>query len=187
MSNHARGLWGYSGKTASGLELTIQATGMGGPSAALVLADLAKLGVRRAVRVGTCTAVAGRSRLGDLLVVGKAVAGGGSSTSFGLDAGDMVTPDPALLAGLERAPGSKMKAAIIASLDTTEAGMDELPDTVAAADMQTVAVLARGAQLNMATAAVVIVSDASGERLSDEQLEATTRRAGHVALGGLSR
>ncbi len=54
MSNHARGLWGYSGRTPAGERLTIQATGIGGPSAALVLADLAKLGVRRAVRVGTC-------------------------------------------------------------------------------------------------------------------------------------
>ena len=30
---------------------------MGGPSAALVLADLAELGVRRAIRVGTCAAL----------------------------------------------------------------------------------------------------------------------------------
>src|SRR5512146_1558352 len=56
MSNHARGLWGYSGRTPAGNELTIQATGMGGPSAAIVLGDLAELGVRRAVRVGTCVA-----------------------------------------------------------------------------------------------------------------------------------
>src|ERR1041384_2604964 len=31
MSNHARGLWGYSGVTPDGKELTIQSTGMGGP------------------------------------------------------------------------------------------------------------------------------------------------------------
>ena len=37
MSNHARGLWGYSGLTAGGRGLSVQATGMGGPSAALVL------------------------------------------------------------------------------------------------------------------------------------------------------
>ena len=57
MSNHARGLWGYTGRTPAGVRLTIQATGMGGPSAALVLADLAELGVRRAIRVGTCVAL----------------------------------------------------------------------------------------------------------------------------------
>ena len=38
MANHARGLWGYSGLTPEGRGLTVQATGMGGPSAALVLA-----------------------------------------------------------------------------------------------------------------------------------------------------
>src|SRR5829696_5546784 len=71
MSNHARGLWGYTGKTAAGKELTIQATGMGGPSAAVVLADLAELGVRRAIRIGTCASL-GNLSLGDLLVVSEA-------------------------------------------------------------------------------------------------------------------
>src|SRR6476469_7789804 len=66
MSNHARGLWGYSGLTPAGDELTIQSTGIGGPSAALVLADLAELGVRRAVRVGTCTGLRAGTSLGDL-------------------------------------------------------------------------------------------------------------------------
>src|ERR1700748_463719 len=53
MSNHARGLWGYSGRTPEGQGLTVQSTGIGGPSAALVLSDLAELGVKRGVRVGT--------------------------------------------------------------------------------------------------------------------------------------
>ena len=54
MSNHARGLWGYSGAAvADGEPLTIQSTGIGGPSAALVLGELVELGVRRAIRVGS--------------------------------------------------------------------------------------------------------------------------------------
>ena len=56
MSNHHRGLWGYYGETAAGAELTVQATGIGGPSAAIVLGELAELGLRRAIRVGTCAA-----------------------------------------------------------------------------------------------------------------------------------
>ena len=39
MFNHNRGLWGYSGTAADGDPLTIQSTGMGGPSAAIVLED----------------------------------------------------------------------------------------------------------------------------------------------------
>ena len=33
MMNHARGLWGYTGTAPDGALLTVQATGMGGPSA----------------------------------------------------------------------------------------------------------------------------------------------------------
>src|ERR1700743_2994796 len=72
MSNHARGLWGYSGTAPEGRGLTVQATGMGGPSAALVLSDLAELGVRRAIRVGTCAALAEGLRPADLLLVREA-------------------------------------------------------------------------------------------------------------------
>ena len=38
MFNHNRGLWGYTGTAADGEPLTIQSTGMGGPSAAIVIA-----------------------------------------------------------------------------------------------------------------------------------------------------
>src|SRR5262245_8932635 len=72
MSNHARGLWGYYGRTPAGRELTVQATGIGGPSAALVLADLAELGVRRAVRVGTATGLDPELEAGELVVVSEA-------------------------------------------------------------------------------------------------------------------
>ena len=64
MSNHNRGLWGYTGETPEGRQLTVQSTGMGGPSAAIVLHELAELGVRRAIRVGTCGALDGSLELG---------------------------------------------------------------------------------------------------------------------------
>ena len=52
--NTNRGLWGYTGTAADGAPLTIQSTGMGGPSAAIVAEELIGLGARRLVRVGTC-------------------------------------------------------------------------------------------------------------------------------------
>ena len=42
MFNHNRGLWGYSGTATDGEPLTIQSTGMGGPSAAIVISELAR-------------------------------------------------------------------------------------------------------------------------------------------------
>ena len=41
MFNHNRGLWGYTGAASDGRPLTIQSTGMGGPSAAIVISELA--------------------------------------------------------------------------------------------------------------------------------------------------
>ncbi len=172
MSNHARGLWGYSGVTAAGNDLTIQSTGMGGPSAALVLADLAKLGVRRAIRVGTCAAVEPGREPGVAILVGEA-----------LRAGEPAHPDPGLTQGLERELGIA-EAERVASLD--DPGADP-PLGVAAADMQTATVLARGRDLGIAVAAVLIVErSAGGERIADDVLEAAAKRAGQAAARILS-
>src|ERR1700753_2733261 len=78
MFNHNRGLWGYTGTAADGEPLTIQSTGMGGPSAAIVIAELADLGARRLLRVGTCGALDGALALGELLIVAEAVSADGT-------------------------------------------------------------------------------------------------------------
>src|ERR1700758_740815 len=83
MFNHHRGLWGYSGLASDGAPLTIQSTGMGGPSAAIVISELIELGVRRLFRVGPCGALAPGLRLGDLLVATEAFAADGTSRALG--------------------------------------------------------------------------------------------------------
>ena len=57
-STTTAGLWGYTGVAPDGAPLTIQSTGMGGPSAAIVISELIDLGARRLLRVGTCGALA---------------------------------------------------------------------------------------------------------------------------------
>jgi Phosphorylase superfamily len=57
MLNHHRGLWGYTGTAVDGALLTVQSSGLGGPSVAAVVGDLALLGARRLVRIGTCIGV----------------------------------------------------------------------------------------------------------------------------------
>ena len=83
MFNHNRGLWGYSGEARDGRPLTIQSTGMGGPSAAIVIAELADLGAETLLRVGTCGALDGSLALGDLLVASEALAADGTSRALG--------------------------------------------------------------------------------------------------------
>nr|MBA3406732.1 purine-nucleoside phosphorylase [Solirubrobacterales bacterium] len=82
MLNHHRGLWGYSGPAADGEPLTIQSTGLGGPSAAAVISDLVALGACRVIRVGTAAGV-GETPLGALIVADAALAGDGASRALG--------------------------------------------------------------------------------------------------------
>ena len=83
MFNHHRGLWGYTGAAPDGLPLTIQSTGMGGPSAAIVLTELISLGVTRAIRVGTCGALVPGLGLGELLIASEALCADGTSRALG--------------------------------------------------------------------------------------------------------
>jgi uridine phosphorylase len=180
MSNHARGLWGYSGTTPEGHELSVQSTGMGGPSAALVLADLAELGLRRGIRVGTCTALRPEARLGELAIVSDAVVW---PRREGIEAAH---PDPALTAALTSALGEAARPVVVASLDTLPGdGAGKAAADVA--DMQTATLLGRGAELGLALAAVLIVAaTASDEQLGDGETEEAGKRAGVAARAVLS-
>lgn len=171
MSNHARGLWGYGGITPEGKEMTIQATGMGGPSAAVVLADLAELGVRRAIRIGTCASL-GDLELGGLLVVSEARTPEGVSSR----------PDRGLSEGLDQAlPDAHLGQAV--SLDVLHDPERERPSVLAeVADMQTAALLTTATERGVAAAAVLIVSERGNSgQLQDEELEETAKRVGGVA------
>lgn len=181
MCNHARGLWGYSGQTPAGRELTVQSTGMGGPSAALVLSDLAELGVRRAIRVGTCTALEPELAPGRLLAIAEA------HTWSGGGAGESVLPDPELAAALRRRLGEEGESATVASLDVLHAGGAPPPVAAgAAADMQTASLFARGEALGVALAAVlIVVESASGETLTEAAAELAAKRAGGAAAAAL--
>jgi purine-nucleoside phosphorylase len=167
MSNHARGLWGYSGPTADGRGLNVQATGMGGPSAALVLADLAELGVRRAVRIGTCAAARPGAALrpGDLVCVTEA-----RPWSFDR-AGAAVVPDRALAERLVAELGEAARPGRVASLDVLHPAPGHPTPDGDVADMQTAALLAAGRDLGVALAATLIVTEAEGaEPLDDDSL-----------------
>jgi uridine phosphorylase len=180
MSNHARGLWGYSGKTPNGRRLTVQSTGMGGPSAALVLGDLAELGVRRAVRVGTCVAIDPEPAPGDLLLVSEAHAWGGGG------GGEAIAPDAALTTALTERLGEAARPAAVASLDFLHRGGGRegvYAERVDAADMQTAALLLRGKELGVALAAVLVVAEsAAGTGADDEALAEAAERAGKAAV-----
>jgi uridine phosphorylase len=199
MSNHARGLWGYTGETPAGHPLSIQSTGMGGPSAAIVLHELAGLGVRRAIRVGTCGALDATLGHGDLIVAGEALAEDGASRALG--AGEAAEPDPELTGRLAGAlPGAPATVRIVTTDLFYESGADHaaLPGERAdawlrrgavAVEMEAATIFTLGGRLGVATGCVLAVSDTfeDGERrrIADERLADAAARMGSVAVAAL--
>src|ERR1700722_5397544 len=115
MFNHNRGLWGYTGTAADGAPLTVQSTGMGGPSAAIVIAELADLGARRLVRVGTCGALDPEPAFGDIVRAPEGIPADGTSRALG--ASTSVPADPELLAALLAAADEPVRAGPVVSTD----------------------------------------------------------------------
>jgi uridine phosphorylase len=198
MSNHARGLWGYTGRTTEGRPLSIQSTGMGGPSAAIVLRELAELGVRRAIRVGTCGSLVDELAHGDLTVAGEALAEDGTSRELG--AGDLAQADGELTARLVSQHDESASAARIVSTDLFYGGgsgegarqprLDAWRRRGAiAVEMEAATLFTLGPELAVATGCVLAVSDtfAEGgrERIGDEELAAAAERMGALAAGAL--
>ena len=70
--NTERGMLGYTGEF-EGRPVSVQATGMGCPSAAIVIEELVQLGVKRMLRVGTCGGLQPDLQLGDLIVALAAI------------------------------------------------------------------------------------------------------------------
>jgi DeoD family purine-nucleoside phosphorylase len=197
MFNHNRGLWGYTGTAADGEPLTIQSTGMGGPSAAIVIEELVQLGARRLVRVGTCGALVGGFALGDVLVAREAVSADGASRALG--ANGRVAADRELTAALEAAAERELgHAAPAGAVVTTDLFYD--PDgshadpgsnpewPVLAIEMET-ATLFRLAELRSVRAGCVLaVSDLLGPargRIDAEAMEAAAQRIGRIAAAAL--
>ena len=191
MFNHNRGLWGYTGAASDGRALTIQATGMGGPSAAIVLSELIALGARRAIRVGTCGALAPSLELGELVIARESICADGTSRALG--AGERVSADAALTDALVRSAPSARAGAIV-SVDLfyeTERSPRGGPHDALAIEMEAAALFALGAAQAVPVACLLAVSDtfdSSGERtrIDGDSLRAAAERMGAVALTALA-
>jgi len=157
MSNHSHGLWGYHGETEAGRPLTVQSTGIGGPSAAIVLRELHELGVRRAVRIGACTPLQPGLEHGEAIVVTGTRTGDGTSAALG--AGGSVSPDPALSDALSEAAGPGARAGLVASTDLFYGGGPG-PAEALAVDLESAALFALGGTLGLAVAALLVVGSA---------------------------
>jgi uridine phosphorylase len=168
MLNHNRGLWGYTGLAADGQPMTIQSTGLGGPSTAIVVEELIVLGARRLVRAGTCTALMDAAP-GSLIIAESVLPHDGTSRALG--ASGALTPDPGLLAAL-RAAGNGAVAGPIVSADVMDG---QWPGAVAL-DLSTAALFAVAARRGVPAACVLAVGE------PDENAEAELGRVAAAAF-----
>jgi uridine phosphorylase len=184
MFNHHRGLWGYTGTASDGAPLTIQSTGMGGPSAAIVLEELAGLGVRTAIRVGTARAVSAELRLGDLVAATAVEAQDGTSVAItgGAARRDLTGPLALALAGAAGRDGVVASHDLLYAPDPIAQAAAWRAQGVLAADLETGALAAVAARHGIAFGAIVAIAvDARGGRLDDERQAAAGEAAGRAA------
>ena len=121
------------------------------------------------------------------MLVEEALAGGGSASAFGVAVGDTVSPDPALTEGLRAALGDEARPATVASFDAGPHANAPFSPGIGAADMQTVAILARAGALGIAAAAVLVAVDSlDGPPLAEDLRENAEKRAGRAASAVLS-
>ena len=190
MLNHNRGLWGYTGAAADGAPLTVQSTGMGGPSAAIVVEELIALGARRLVRVGTCGALDGSLALGGLLVADRVLAEDGASRALG--AAGSIEGDLTLLEALRAAAGG----ATVGTVVSADLFYDPDPDRASgwaaagalAVEMEAATLFAVARRHGVAAGCVLAVSDlvATRERIADDALGAAEAELGRAAAAALA-
>jgi uridine phosphorylase len=183
--NHARGLWGYTGLAPDGEPMSVQATGMGGPSAAIVIEELIGMGAQVLVRIGTCGAFDTSLELGDLVTATRVLPDDGASQALG--ASEPMVPDASVTAALQAAGGGRGVTAV--SSDLFYDPRSEPPAGADVVEMEA-AVLCRLAELRGVRAACLLavsdVIDGGRERLDADGMQAAGLRLGQVAVEALT-
>jgi uridine phosphorylase len=188
MFNHARGLWGYTGRATDGEPLTVQSTGMGGPSAAIVVEELIALGARRLVRIGTCGALHDGLELGALLAAQEVIPADGASRALGADG--PLRADRAMTAALVEAGA---RPVTVVSTDLFYEPREEPPPGFGEAvvvEMEAAALLRVAALRGVTAACLLGVSDVPRdgemERIDPDRLAALGLELGRTALPALA-
>ena len=191
--NSERGMLGYTG-TFEGQPIGVQTTGMGCPSAGIVFEELAQLGARRFVRVGTCGGLLDGMKMGDTVIAMSATADDTTPLRYSGVSGFSPTATFGLVrsaADLAAAEGSTVHVGPIVT-----SGLFYDPDPTAfakwkstghvgvemeAAMMYTVAATHRIEALAMMTVSDVLGDDGSTVRISDDELRRGVDTMMHIA------
>jgi len=113
----------YGGRVG-GEKVLALSTGIGGPAAALAIEELARLGVKVMIRVGTCGAIVPSIRVGSIIIADSAVRMDGTSAQY-VPAGYPAAASPGVVMALvesARVLGKRPALGITASTDSFYVG-----------------------------------------------------------------
>ncbi|BBL81111.1 purine-nucleoside phosphorylase [Rubrobacter xylanophilus] len=190
-----RGMLGYTG-SYRGKPVSVQATGMGCPSAAIVVEELIQLGARNLVRVGTCGGYHRELRLGDLVVATAAAPQDGtvSSLTRGLPYAPAAHFD--IVHAAHHAAERSGRRVFVGPVVSSDLFYDPVEDPaglwgrlgVLAVEMEAAAIFTIAAMRGVRAGCLLTVSDTIGEevvRISDEDLRSAVDGMVELALDAL--
>jgi DeoD family purine-nucleoside phosphorylase len=200
MLNHNRGLWGYTGTAADGWPLSIQSTGMGGPSAAIVTHELIEIGAKRLLRVGTCGGLDRNLRLGQLVVACEALSDDGTSQALaGHGRLAHVPATPELLRSLReaarRAPthGEIADGPVVSTdlfYDAADRHVEWVSAGALAVEMEAATIFTIAARKGVEAGCALLVSDTlyddDFQRISEHALHEAELALGQLAIAALA-
>lgn len=191
--NGERGMLGFSG-TFNGNPVSVQSSGMGCPSAAIVIEELAQLGVQKIMRVGTCGGLQPDLTMGDLVIALSATAADATSTHYVAGEPHAPTADFGLVhEAVHQAKhlGTPVRVGPIVSTDifyNPDAGLaGRWSDRgILAVEMEAAVLFTLGALRKVRTGCMLIVSDVivEGEflRISDDEMHKAVDEMTELAL-----
>jgi DeoD family purine-nucleoside phosphorylase len=191
--NAERGMLGYTG-TFQGKPVSVQASGMGCPSAAIVIEELVQLGVKKIMRVGTCGGLQPDLAMGDLIVALSATPADSTALHYTLGEPHAPTADFALVheaVHQARELGKPVRVGPIVSTDIFYQPDEGLAGRwsergILAVEMEAAVLFTLGALRKIQAGCMLIVSDVvvEGEfvRITDEEMRSAVDQMTELAL-----
>jgi 5'-methylthioadenosine phosphorylase/purine-nucleoside phosphorylase len=191
--NGERGMLGYTG-TFEGKPVSVQSSGMGCPSAAIVIEELVQLGVKKIMRVGTCGGLQPDMTMGDLVIALAATGADSTSSHYVLGEAHAPTADFGLVhEAVHQAKhlGKPVRVGPIVSSDVFYQPDPTLAERwsdrgILAVEMEAAVLFTLGALRKFQAGCMLIVSDVivEGEflRISDEDMRKAVDEMTELAL-----
>jgi DeoD family purine-nucleoside phosphorylase len=187
---------GYTG-TYRGKLVSVQATGMGCPSASIVTEELIQLGVKNLLRVGTCGGYSRELRLGDLIVATSATANDGTVSSLTRGVPYAPAAHFDVVHAAHHAAESAGRRTFVGPIVSSDLFYDPEEEParlwgelgVLAVEMEAAAIFTLSAMRGVRAGCLLTVSDTIGEeivRISDEDLRNAVDNMMALALDTLN-